>query len=91
MRLTSTTTIIAGGSAVGYYIFQGKRWNGELLEGALAGSDGEMSKSGWSVCCFQDNSLKYLSMFSFDAYLALQVESFWGLTSLRFGHLDMKP
>jgi hypothetical protein len=50
---SSTTTIIAGGSAVGYYIFQGKRWNGELLEGALAGSDGEMSKSGWSVCCFQ--------------------------------------
>lgn len=38
-----------------------------------------------------DNSLKYLSMFSFDVYLALQVESFWGLTSLRLGHLDMKP
>ena len=50
---SSTTTIVAGGSAVGnyippYYIFQGKRWNGDLLKGAPAGSNGEMSKSGWS-------------------------------------------
>jgi hypothetical protein len=59
---SSTTTIIVGGSAVGnyipsYYIFQGKRWYGELLEGALAGSDGEMSKSGWSKSAIFKNYL----------------------------------
>ena len=48
---SSTVTIIAGGNALGnhlppYYIFPGKRWNPEFLNGSLPGSNGEMSESG---------------------------------------------
>lgn len=50
---SSLTTIIAAGNAVGnyippYYIFAGKRFNNDLLNGAPAGSAAEMSESGWS-------------------------------------------
>ena len=31
-----------------YYIFKGKRWNSDFLNVAPAGSDDEMSESGWS-------------------------------------------
>ncbi|XP_045213569.1 uncharacterized protein LOC123564232 [Mercenaria mercenaria] len=54
-----TVTIIAAGSAVGnrvppYYIFPGKRWKSDFLDGACPGSAGTMSDSGWS------NSLIFL-------------------------------
>ena len=50
---SSTTTIIAAGNAVGnhvppYYVFKGKRWNNNFLDGAPPGSNGKMSESGWS-------------------------------------------
>jgi hypothetical protein len=50
---SSNVTIIAGGNAIGnhippYYVFPGARWNADLLSGATPGSDGEMTKSGWS-------------------------------------------
>ena len=50
---SNNVTIIAGGNAIGhaippYYVFPGKRWNEELLNGAAYGADGEMSETGWS-------------------------------------------
>lgn len=50
---SAAITIIAGGNALGnylppYYIFPGKRWNPEFVNGSLPGSSGEMSESGWS-------------------------------------------
>ena len=49
----STVTIIAAGNALGnsippYYVFAGARWNVDFLKDACPGSDGEMSKTGWS-------------------------------------------
>jgi hypothetical protein len=46
-------TIIADGNAISnslppYFVFSGKRWNPEFLKGAVSGSDGEMSDTGWS-------------------------------------------
>lgn len=48
-----TVTIIASGNAAGcrippFYVFPGKRWNDNLLEGATTGAAGTMSESGWS-------------------------------------------
>ncbi|XP_060573021.1 uncharacterized protein LOC132730954 [Ruditapes philippinarum] len=59
---SSTVTIIGGGNAVGnqippYYIFPGKRWNSEFLNGAPTGADGEMSDSGWSNSLIFQNYL----------------------------------
>ena len=50
---TYNVTIIGGGNALGnhvppYYVFPGKRWNDDFMEGAAAGSDGEMLTKGWS-------------------------------------------
>lgn len=50
---SSNVTIIASGNALGnhvppYYVFPGKRWNSDLLQGAPTGSGGEMSSNGWS-------------------------------------------
>ena len=50
---TFNVTIIAGGNALGnhippYYVFPGKRWNSQFLQGAPTGADGEMSPTGWS-------------------------------------------
>ena len=50
---SSNVTIIACVYALGnhippFYVFPGKRWVGELLSGAPAGSAGTMSDSGWS-------------------------------------------
>ncbi|XP_046564293.1 uncharacterized protein LOC124273117 [Haliotis rubra] len=62
---SSTVTIIGGGNAVGnyippYYVFPGKRWNDEFLEGAPSGSSGSMSVSGWSnTNIFQDYLTKH--------------------------------
>ena len=49
----STVTIIAAGNALGnsippYYVFPCARWNVDFLKDACPGSDGEMSKTGWS-------------------------------------------
>ncbi|WAR25274.1 hypothetical protein MAR_010978 [Mya arenaria] len=46
-------TLIGCGSAAGvhvpsYYVFPGKRWNENLMDGATPGSAGTMSDSGWS-------------------------------------------
>ena len=43
----STVTIIAAGNALGNSI-PGARWNIDFLKDACPGSDGEMSKTGWS-------------------------------------------
>ncbi|XP_052778555.1 uncharacterized protein LOC128215995 [Mya arenaria] len=48
-----TVTLIGCGSAAGvhvppYYVFPGKRWNENLMDGATPGSAGTMSDSGWS-------------------------------------------
>lgn len=50
---SAITTIIGGGNALGtqippYFIFKGQRMNRDLLEGSSPGSDGTMSKTGWS-------------------------------------------
>lgn len=50
---SSNVTIIAGANAIGnnippFYVFPGKRWNDEFLNGAPAGSTGSMSETGWS-------------------------------------------
>ena len=57
---SSTTTIIAAGNAVGnhvppYYVFKGKRWNNNFLDGAPPGSNGKMSESGWSNTAISHN------------------------------------
>lgn len=49
---TRNVTVIGGANAVGnhvppFYIFPGKRWSQEFLEGAAPGSAGGMSDSGW--------------------------------------------
>jgi hypothetical protein len=49
---TKNITIIGAANAVGnhvppFYIFSGKRWSDDLLDGALPGSSGGMSDSGW--------------------------------------------
>jgi len=48
-----TVTIIAAGNAVGsrlppYFVFPGKRWNDQLLDGACPGASGTVTESGWS-------------------------------------------
>ena len=50
---SANVTIIAGANAVGnyippFYVFPGKRWTDDLLEGAPTGSVGTMSDKGWS-------------------------------------------
>ena len=61
---TYNVTISGGGSALGnhippYYVFQSKRWSNELLDGAAAGSDGEMSRKGWSNSAVFYNYLEH--------------------------------
>lgn len=46
-------TVIGCGNAAGnhvppYFIFPGKRWNNDFLDGTCPGASGEMSESGWS-------------------------------------------
>lgn len=50
---SSNVTIVAAGNAIGnhvppFYVFKGKRWNADLLQGATTGSDGNVSKK-WMV------------------------------------------
>ena len=59
---TYNVTIIGGGNALGnhvppYYVFPGKRWNDDFMEGAAVGSDGEMSTKGWSNSAVFNNYL----------------------------------
>ena len=56
-------TIIGCGSAAGFrlppfYVFPGKRWNGELMEGTSPGSAGCMTESGWSNSVVFQNYLE---------------------------------
>lgn len=49
---SKNVTIVGGINALGnhvppFYIFPGKRWNDSFLDGAVAGSVGRMSESGW--------------------------------------------
>jgi len=49
---SKNVTMIAAKNALGnhvppFYIFPGNRWNDNLLEGAVPGSVGKMSDSGW--------------------------------------------
>ncbi|KAJ8306503.1 hypothetical protein KUTeg_017048 [Tegillarca granosa] len=49
----SNVTVIGSGNALGtslppYYIFPGKKWNPNFLEGTPTGSNGECTESGWS-------------------------------------------
>ncbi|XP_060608620.1 uncharacterized protein LOC132760626 [Ruditapes philippinarum] len=49
---SSNVTIIGGANALGnhvppFYIFPGKRFNSQFMEGAQPGADGTMSDSGW--------------------------------------------
>ena len=66
----STITVIAAGNAIGnsippYYVYPGKRWNDDFLSGAPAGSDGEMTKSGWSnMEVFQNYLTKHFMKYS---------------------------
>ena len=63
-------TIIGSGNAAGnhippYFIFPGMWWNEELLKGTTPGTNGEMSKSGWSnsiifLNCLQNHFLKFI-------------------------------
>ncbi|XP_052233194.1 uncharacterized protein LOC127846058 [Dreissena polymorpha] len=51
---SATTTLIAFANAAGacippYFVFKGKRYNEELLEGATPGARATMSDSGWST------------------------------------------
>ena len=66
---SSNVTIIAGGNAIGnqippYFVFPGKRWNKDLMNGATPGSDGEMTKNGWSnSTVFTNYLLKHFAKF----------------------------
>ena len=60
---SATTTLIACGNAAGrslppYYVFKGKRRTPELLDGALPGSNMDMTESGWSNTEVLTNFLK---------------------------------
>ena len=49
-----------GNSIPPYFIFPVKRWNDDFLIGAVPGSDGEMSKNGWSTSSiFQNYIMKH--------------------------------
>ena len=64
----STATIIAAGNALDnsippYYVFPGLRWNVYFLKDACPGSDGEMSKTGWSnTDVFHNYITKYVNL-----------------------------
>ncbi|MEW8548101.1 MAG: hypothetical protein AB2693_31750 [Candidatus Thiodiazotropha sp.] len=66
----STITVIASGNALGnsippYYVFQGQRWNDDLLHGSCPGADGEMSKNGWSTAeVFRNYITKHFKKYS---------------------------
>ena len=66
----STITVIASGNALGnsippYYVFQGQRWNEDLLKGSCPGADGEMSKNGWSTAeVFRNYITKHFTKYS---------------------------
>ena len=60
---SSTISIIGGGNAIGnhippYFVFPGKRWNHQFLDGAPSGSAGEMSDNGWSNSAVFQNYLE---------------------------------
>ncbi|CAG2209355.1 unnamed protein product [Mytilus edulis] len=67
---SSTTTILGCGSASGfavppYFVFEGKRMNNELMNGATPGAVGAVSDSGWSNTnifrqYLTDHFLKYI-------------------------------
>ncbi|XP_063401995.1 uncharacterized protein LOC134686219 [Mytilus trossulus] len=67
---SSTTTILGCGSASGfavppYFVFEGKRMNNELMNGAITGAVGAVSDSGWSNTnifrqYLTDHFLKYI-------------------------------
>lgn len=68
---SSLVTLIAGGNAIGnvippYYVFAGKRWSPELLQGASDGSSGEIAKNGWSnTQVFQNYVTKHFVKYAY--------------------------
>lgn len=52
-NISTLTTVIAAGNALGnyvpqYYVFKRKRWNPDFMKNVAPGTDGEMSETGWS-------------------------------------------